>query len=181
MRRGKRPAFIGLAAAVKVAQCRRRAEGGNVVAGSPIQRAGLGFVAAALAVLTFHQGMWALLHVLDLPGLAMPPPYPMRPVPPLGVPEIFNLCFWGGLYGLAFGLLAPKLPRPLWLCGLATGIIAVLVGMFVVAGLKGEPVGGGWVALNWLRSLLINGCWGVGLGLIYPVLARALPSPAVIR
>ena len=45
-------------------------------------RAVLGFVAAAISVLTFHQAMWALLHVLNLPGLGMPPPYPTGPVPP---------------------------------------------------------------------------------------------------
>lgn len=44
------------------------------------RRALLGFVAAALSVLTFHQGMWAVLHALGMVPLA---PYPMTPVPPL--------------------------------------------------------------------------------------------------
>lgn len=135
-------------------------------------RAILGFVAAAIAVLTFHQGMWALLHVLNLPGLGMPAPYPMRPIPPFGVPAVFNLCFWGGLYGVVFAVLSPRFTWPMWLCGLITGVIAALVGMFVVAGIKGAPIGGGWVLLNWVRSILINGSFGVGLGLIFPLLAR---------
>ena len=70
-------------------------------------RAILGFVAAAIAVLTFHQGMWALLHLLNLPGMGMPPPYPIAPVPPWGVPRIVDLAFWGGLYGILFGLALP--------------------------------------------------------------------------
>ena len=76
------------------------------------QRAALGFAAAVLSVLTFHQGMWAVLHAAGVMPLA---PYPTNPVPPFGVPLIASLCFWGGLYGLAFGLTLPRLPRaPMW-------------------------------------------------------------------
>jgi hypothetical protein len=138
---------------------------------SPPMRGLLGFVAAAISVLTFHQGMWALLHALDLPGLGMPAPYPIDGVPPFAVPRVLNLCFWGGLYGVVFGLLVPKFTWPLWLCGLITGIIAALVGMFIVAAIKGQPIGAGWVLLSWVRSFLINGSFGVGLGLIFPLLA----------
>jgi hypothetical protein len=141
-------------------------------------RALLGFIAAAISVLTFHQAMWELLHVLDLPGLGMPPPYPTRPMPPFGVPLILSLCFWGGLYGAVFGLALPRLTAPLWLCGLGLGIIAALVGMFVVAAIKGQPIGGGWVLLNWVRSFLINGFWGIGVGLILPLLTSRAPRLA---
>ena len=72
---------------------------------SPAKRAAMGFMAAAIAVLTFHQGMWELLHLAAIPGLGMPTWFPMDPVPPLGVPKLLNLCFWGGLYGIVFGLL----------------------------------------------------------------------------
>jgi hypothetical protein len=137
---------------------------------TPVMRAFLGFIAAAISVLTFHQAMWELLHVLNLPGLGMPPPYPMRGVPPWGVPLIVSLCFWGGLYGAVFGLVLPRLTAPLWLCGLVLGIIAALVGLFVVPAIKGLPIAGGWVLLNWVRSFLINGFWGIGVGLILPLL-----------
>ena len=106
----------------------------------------------------------------------MPTWFPMDPVPPLGVPKLLNLCFWGGLYGIVFGLLMPKFTMPLWLCGLITGLIAVVVGMIVVPAIKGLPIGGGWVPLNWVRSFLINGCWGVGLGIIAPFLLPAGPA-----
>src|SRR5215213_7952813 len=52
--------------------------------GSPMAaptRALLGFAAAAVSVLTFHQGTWALLHAA---GLMPPAPYPTDPVPPFG-------------------------------------------------------------------------------------------------
>lgn len=139
----------------------------------PVGRAVLGFIAAVIAVLTFHQGMWAALHYLNLPGLGMRPPYPVNGVSPWGVPLIVNLCFWGGLYGAVFGLLRPKFTWPLWLCGLITGFIAALVGFFVVPAIKGLPVGGGWLLANWARAFLINGFWGLGLGLILPLFGPA--------
>ena len=137
---------------------------------TPAMRALYGFIAAAISVLTFHQGMWEALHVLAVPGLTMPPPYPTDPIPPLAIPRIINLCFWGGLYGAVFGLVLPRLTAPLWLCGLVLGIIAALVGLFVVPAIKGLPIAGGWVLLNWVRSFLINGFWGIGVGLILPLL-----------
>ena len=133
-------------------------------------RAAFGFAAGAIAVLTFHQAMWALLHFLNLPGMGMPPPYPIMPVPPWGVPRVLDLAFWGGLYGILFGLALPWLRPPYWLEGLGLGIIAALVGFFVVAPLKGLAIGGGWMANNWVRSLLINGFWGIGVGLILPLI-----------
>jgi hypothetical protein len=145
---------------------------------SPAMRALLGFIAAALSVLTFHAAMWEMLHVLNLPGLGMPAPYPMKPVPPWGVPQIVNLCFWGGLYGLVFGLVLPRLRAPLWLCGLGLGVLAALAGIFLVPAIKGLPVGSGWVLLNWVRSLLINGAWGVGVALILSLLLRRAPRTA---
>jgi hypothetical protein len=109
--------------------------------------------------------------------MEMPPPYPTDPIPPLGVPRILNLCFWGGLYGIVFGLALPRLTAPLWLCGLGLGIIAALVGLLVVPAIKGLPVGAGW-PLGWVRSLLINGCWGLGVGLILPLMLRPRPRLA---
>ena len=47
-----------------------------------LNRLAFGFLAAVISVLTFHQGMWALLHLFGL----MPPAYPMRGVPHLECP-----------------------------------------------------------------------------------------------
>ena len=132
------------------------------------KRALLGFAAAALSVLTFHQGMWALLHAA---GLMPPAPDPIDPVPPFGVPRIANFCFWAGLYGLAFGLALPRLPRaPMWLLGLGLGLLATLVLWFVVAPLKGQPVAGGFAPMRMLVTVLIHGAWGIGVGLLLPLL-----------
>jgi hypothetical protein len=130
-------------------------------------RAFLGFIAAAIAVLTFHQGMVAVLHEV---GWASFTPYRTTPVPPLGVPVIVSLCFWGGLYGAVFGLLMPRFTWPAWLCGVILGLIAAMVGLFIASPLKGLPIAGGWVPENILRSVVINGFWGLGVGLILPLL-----------
>jgi hypothetical protein len=137
---------------------------------SASRRALLGFAAAVVSVLIFHQGMIGLLYMV---GLVARAPYQTGSVPPSGVPVIVNLCFWGGLYGAAFGLALPRLPRaPMWLLGFGLGLVAALVGWFVVAPLKGQPVAGGFVPLRMLISVLINGTWGIGVGLILALLMR---------
>jgi hypothetical protein len=138
----------------------------------PLNRASLGFLAAVISVLLFHQGMWELLHLMRL----MPPPYPIDGVPPFGVPRIVNLCFWGGVWGAVFGLVLPRLPgsQPIWVHGLGLGIAAALVGLFIVPAIKGLPIAGGWSSLAFMRSFLINGFWGIGVGVIFPVLMRML-------
>jgi hypothetical protein len=45
-----------------------------------------------------------------------------------------------------------------------------MAGWFIVAPLKGQPIAAGWVPLAMLRSLLINGSFGLGVGLILPML-----------
>jgi hypothetical protein len=142
-----------------------------------LKRAVLGFVVAVASVLTFHAAAWEAFHLFGL----MPPPYPMRSVPPLGVPQIVSLCFWGGVWGALFGLVLPTLPMsvPMWVKGLGLGIAAALFGLFVVAPLKGQPIAGGWQAVSLFRSLAINGFWGLGVGLLLPaVLRRRQTLPA---
>lgn len=130
-------------------------------------RALFGFIAAALSVLTFHQGLIALLHAL---GLVPFTAYPTWAVPPFGVPMIVNLCFWGGLYGLVFGLLLPRFAWPTWLCGVILGVIAGLVGLFIVAPIKGVPVAANWHPVRIALVLIINAFWGLGVGVILPLM-----------
>ena len=70
-------------------------------------RAFLGFVAAAISVLTFHQGMVIALHGIA-PGWVPFAAFRTTPVPPFGVPTIVSNCFWGGVWGTLFGLLLPR-------------------------------------------------------------------------
>ena len=90
------------------------------------QRMILGFIAAAISVLIFHQGMILLLREIGMLPAAVRV-WNLTPNP-FGVPQVLNLCFWGGLYGVAFGLLAPRFRLPMVVCGLLTGVAAMLVG-----------------------------------------------------
>jgi len=140
-----------------------------------LMRAVLGFVAGAIAVLVFHQGSWAILHAI---GWMPPAPYPMGPTQPWGVPLTLSFCFWGGVYGAAYGLVQPKLAMPGWLSGLILGLVATLVLWFVVFPLKGRPVGGGWALQGVVNTLIIHGVWGIGVGLVLPLLAVRAPQRA---
>ena len=123
------------------------------------------FIAGFLAVLVFHQGMLAILHGIGVTAYA---PLPMRPVPPFGVPQVISLAFWGGVWGLVLGLIAPRLPRGLayWLIIAVFGAIApVAVAIFVVFPLKGITPASDHPIAELVSGLLINGAWGVGTAL----------------
>jgi hypothetical protein len=136
---------------------------------SASMRSFLGFVAGVIAVLTFHQGMLIALHGIA-PGWVPFTAYRTTLVPPFGVPTIVSNCFWGGVWGTLFGLLLPRFTWPHWLCGLILGVIAAMAGWFIVAPLRGQPIAAGGAPLAMLRSLLINGSFGLGVGLILPLL-----------
>lgn len=127
----------------------------------------LGFVAGALAVLTFHQGMVELLY---LAGLVPRMAFRVAPVPPFGVPLVLSLTFWGGLYGAVFAALIPRLRAPLWLCGIGLGCVAALIALFVVAPLKGHAPAYGGAIWPIAKTFILTGAWGLGVGLIFPLL-----------
>jgi hypothetical protein len=134
----------------------------------------LGFVAGAIATLTLHQ---IAIGILNLLGAIPSGPYSLRPVPPLGVPAVLNLTFWGGVWGVAWAFVADRMPRnwPVFLAGFLFGAIApTLVGWFVVAPLKGQPIAQGFnLARMWIGPL-VNGVWGLGTALIYAFVRRRL-------
>jgi hypothetical protein len=137
----------------------------------------IGFVAGAIAVATFHQLM---VLALATAGLTQGAFYSLRPIPPLGVPEIVNQMFWGGVWGVVFALIVDRLPPwravvigPLFgLCG------PVLFGWTVMALIRHEALFGGFEPRRMLASVLINSCYGLGLGLIFAGLRRGTPRVA---
>jgi hypothetical protein len=135
-------------------------------------RLSLGFAAGFLATLTFHQAMVWLIGAL---GIAPTRPWNFAPVGPLGLPSLINLAFWGGVWGVAWAFIAARAPRalPVLLTGFLFGaILPTLVGWFVVAPLKGQPVAAGFVPARMMLGPLINGAWGFGTALIYGLMAR---------
>jgi hypothetical protein len=131
-----------------------------------------GFVAGFLATLIFHQLALALLWSA---GLAPFGPFPMAATQPFGIPALFSLAFWGGVWGIIFGLSEHKFPRGsrYWLTAFLFGaILPSLVALFVVLPLKGRPVAGGWNPALLLTAFLINGVWGIGTGIFLHALSR---------
>ena len=134
----------------------------------------LGFVAGALATLTFHQ---ITIWLLTTAGAIQGNPYSVRPIPPFGVPQFVNIAFWGGLWGCVFALIADRFPRnwPLWLAGFVFGAIApTLVGWFVVAPIKGQPVAQGFNPARMWAGPVINGMFGLGTAVFYDLLRHRI-------
>jgi len=132
----------------------------------PLAWLALAFVAGFLSVLTFHQGAIGIAHLV---GLAPNPPYPTRAVGPLGVPQFVSLAFWGGIWLTVFAALALRLPPSLQggvglvVAGLVFGgLVISTFNWFVLAPLRGQPLGNGFVPANMLRGVVYNGLFGLG-------------------
>jgi hypothetical protein len=152
---------------------------GSPVRGRPsLARLALGFIAAFIAVLIFHQGMIAILHAMDLLKNG---PYAMQPIGPFAVPRVVSLAFWGGVWGIVYVLAEPYFPRgaKYFLAAFLFGAIApTLFGWFVLAPMRGAPVANGWqIAAMW-RGPLINGAWGLGTGIVLWLLTKAIRGKA---
>ncbi|MCW8807656.1 MAG: hypothetical protein OQK79_06030 [Rhodanobacter sp.] len=122
----------------------------------------LAFVAGFVSTLAFHQGLLQLLHMI---GAFAHPAWNMAPVPPLGVPAVLSLAFWGGLWGIAlWALIRNQHGGKRWLWGAIWGaLLPSIVALFVVFPLKGLPMAGGFDPKLILGALLLNGVWGLGV------------------
>lgn len=132
------------------------------------------FAAGFIATLAFHQGLFALLHAA---GAVPVPAYNLAPVPPLGVPSVVSLAFFGGLWGFAAAwFIRNDDGARYWLKALVFGAIApTAVAMLLVFPLKGLPV----VPKTVIGGLLLNGAWGVGVALLMRLFGeRATPYSA---
>jgi hypothetical protein len=144
------------------------------------QRIALGALAAVLSVLVFHQGMILLLRETGLFGFPRGATvWSLAPNPrAFGLPTLVNQCFWGGLYGAAFGLLAGRVRLSNLTLALLTGAATTLVGFFIIAAIRGTPIAGGWQLMAWLRGLSIGLSFGLGLYLFHTLLTtRIFPPP----
>jgi hypothetical protein len=145
-----------------------------------------GFIAGFLATLIFHQLTLAVLWGI---GLAPFGPFSMAATQPFGVPAVFSLAFWGGVWGILFALIEGSFPQrwAYWVMAFLFGaLLPSLVALLVVLPLKGRPIGGGWHPPLLLTAFLINGAWGIGTGLVFKALSgwfRGLrgESPASIK
>lgn len=134
-----------------------------------------GFSAGFLATLIFHQLTLALLwHA----GLAPFAPFSMAATKPFGVPALFSLSFWGGIWGILFTFVEYRFPRRTgyWVAAFLFGaVLPSLVALIVVLPLKGRPMGGGWGLPLLATAFLINGAWGIGTAVFLRLFPRRKP------
>ena len=125
---------------------------------------GVGFVSGAASVLVFHQGAAALLHAVELSARI---PYSMEPTGPWGVPQLWSMMLWGGLWGAVLAAVVARFDRVrLVFAALAFGaVFPTLVAWFVVAPIKDQPIAGGLVPMAMAAAVIVNGAWGLGTGI----------------
>jgi|GEM_PF-1296410 len=148
----------------------------------------LGFIAGALAVLIFHQGMYHLLATSNM-GVSGQPwrtnPVPLWPelmraigAQPFTVPAIASQMIWGGLWGGLFGAFAERVPGgPIWVKALIFACIfpMLLSSWLLLPLVRGTQVLSGFLTdhnpVRLRTGFLLNGlAFGLGLGIIYSLL-----------
>jgi hypothetical protein len=134
------------------------------------RHATLAFAAGVIATFVFHQGGLALLHEL---GLTERSPFNMSPTRPLGVPAVFSLAFWGGVWGIALAWFLGSNKRGWYTRALLFGaLLPTAVALFVVAPLKNQPIAAGWDVQLIVGAVILNALWGIGTALVFRALAR---------
>ena len=128
------------------------------------------FAAGFIAVLVFQSGANAILHAIGLANQ----PFGYTPTKPLGVPGVWSAAFWGGVWGIVFGLVEKYFPRgPMYyVYAFLFGMIApVLVLWFIVFPIRGQPVAAGWNVQRMAIQMLVHGCFGLGVGILVQAFA----------
>lgn len=123
------------------------------------------FIAGFVSTFVFHQGLFTLFY---LAGAVPRAPYDFRAVPPLAIPAVISLAFWGGVWGMAiWPFLKNVNGAAYWVRALVMSMIASgSVALFIVSPLKGMPMAGGWNPKVILTTLMLNGAWGLGMAFL---------------
>ena len=132
----------------------------------------VGFISGAASVLVFHQGVAALLYALELTTRA---PYSMQATSPFGVPQIWSITFWGGLWGAVLAAMLARVrgARLLAAAFVLGAVLPTLVAWFVVAPLKGQPMAAGFAPMAMMIGPIVNGAWGLGTGIGLALFGRS--------
>jgi len=123
------------------------------------------FNAGFISTLVFHQDVLTLFY---LAGLIPRVPYDLGHVPPLGIPAVISLAFWGGLWGVTIRPLLKNVDGPAyWARALViSAVFPSLVGLFIVFPLKGMPMAGGGNPKVIVSALVLAGAWGLGMAFL---------------
>ena len=128
----------------------------------------LAFVAGFIAVLVFHQGMLEILRALDM---ARAVTFPSSATAPFGLPRIWSLAFWGGVWGILLLVAQGHRRFPsgsaYWMGSLVFGaVFPTLVATLVVAPLRSQGFGGVLDPGGLLTGMTLNGAWGLGAAIL---------------
>ena len=129
------------------------------------------FVAGVIAVPVFHQILLWIFHVAGIVPFA---PFDMSPTKPFGVPSVISISFWGGVWGVVFGLTMPRWfsGATYWIASAVIGGVALtLVFMFVVWPLKIGGLPPDMVGL-FIIGFLLNAAWGIGWAIFVALIDR---------
>lgn len=131
------------------------------------------FAAGFAATLIFHQGVYTLIYMADPAGLQAP--FNMAATAPLGIPAVFSLAFWGGVWGLpVWWFIKSAAGLQYWLRAALLGAIGPsAVAMLIVFPMKGLDVNTKVV----VGALILNAAWGIGVALFMRFFA---PRPQAI-
>ena len=147
----------------------------------------IGFIAAVISVLLVHQVIIMLLansgflppttrvyNMLPFAGAPTAITAAFKSLGLAGWPVLFNQLFWGGLWGVLFALVHPRIPGGLMLLkGLIFGLlIAIFSNWLVLPLIRGQAIFQGGDVFALARGALISGGFGAGLGLFYGLLRR---------
>jgi len=136
------------------------------------------FVAGFVSTLVFHQGLFTLFYLAAVVPRA---PYDLRAVPPLAIPAVISLAFWGGAWAVAIWPFLKNVNGPAyWVRALVISAIASgSVTLFIVSPLKGMPLAGGWNPKVIVSTLMLNGTWGLGMALLMRLCALLTPHTLI--
>ena len=147
------------------------------------QRFGLveGFVAGALAVLTFHQPAVAVLYALGLFPVAA---FDLSPKPS-GLPSLVQAMLWSGGWAVLLLLIlrlpalrrVPVTPAAILYCA----VVPVAFLFLVLAPSEGFPIAYGMPMSAALRVVLVHALWGFGIALWLHGLRGMLGGSALRR
>jgi len=123
-----------------------------------------GFISGFISVLLFHQGMAAALHTL---GMTPRAPYSLQSTAPWGIPQMWSLAFWGGVWGVVLAAVLGRLEGAALIVAAAIfgALLPTLVAWFVVAPLKGQPLAAGGAPQAMMIGPVVNAAWGLGTGI----------------
>jgi hypothetical protein len=134
----------------------------------------IGFVAGAISVVVFHQGMVLLLYFMgQTPNFpwnltAMKGPYP--------IPTLVNQMFWGGLWGVGFAAVGHMIPIA---HNILRGVVFGLLGPFLLGNGLLVPLLKStgqffwtWPAPRYMVGGLIGAAFGAGLAVVMRAISK---------